>query len=56
METLLKQDYVAPRLKSPLQTLYGRHYDLVDRYGLSIYFLRRIVLSSITANTVTELD
>ena len=35
-QKLLKQGYVAPRLKSSLQTLYGRHHNLVDRYELSI--------------------
>jgi hypothetical protein len=32
---LLKQDHVAPRLKS-LQQLYGRHHDLVDSYEITI--------------------
>jgi hypothetical protein len=30
MQRLLKQDYVAPGLKSSLQNLYGRHHNLVD--------------------------
>ena len=33
---LLKQGYVAPRLKSSLQKFYGRHHELVERYGISI--------------------
>jgi hypothetical protein len=32
----LKQDYVTPKLKSSIQKLYGHHYDLVDRYEISI--------------------
>ena len=35
-QKLPKQGYVAPRLKSSLQKLYGRHHDLVDRYEISI--------------------
>jgi hypothetical protein len=35
-QKLLKQDYVAPRLKSSLQKLYCRHQNLVDRYEISI--------------------
>ena len=34
-QKLLKTD-VAPRLKSSLQNFYGRHYELVDRYEISI--------------------
>ena len=33
---LLSQGFVAPRLKSSLQKFYGRHHELVDRYGKSI--------------------
>jgi hypothetical protein len=33
---LLKQSYVAPKLKSSLQKLYGRHHDLDDCYEISI--------------------
>lgn len=33
---LLEQGYVATRLKSSLQKFYGRHHELVDRYGVSI--------------------
>ena len=36
MQKLLKQGYVAPRLKSLLQKLYGHHHNLVDRYEISI--------------------
>ena len=32
----LKQGYVAPTLKSSLQTSYGRHPDLVPRYEIFI--------------------
>jgi hypothetical protein len=35
-QMLLKQGYVAPRLKSSLQILNGCHYDPVDRYEISI--------------------
>ena len=35
-QKLLKQDYVAPRLKSSLQKFYCRHQNLVDRYEISI--------------------
>jgi hypothetical protein len=35
-QRLLKQGYVAPRLKLSQQKLYGRHHNLVDRYEISI--------------------
>ena len=35
-QRLLKQAYVAPILKSLLQTFYGRHHELVDRYEIYI--------------------
>ena len=35
-QTLLKQGYVAPRLKSSIQKFYDRHHNLVDRYKISI--------------------
>ena len=35
-QKLLKQDYVALRLKSSLQKFYGRPHNLVDRYEISI--------------------
>jgi len=35
-QKLLKQGYVAPRLKSSLRKLYGGHRKLVDRYEISI--------------------
>ena len=35
-QNLLKQDHVAPRLKSSLRKLYGRHHNLVDRYEIFI--------------------
>ena len=33
---LLKQGYVAPRLKSSLQKFRGGHHNLIDRYEISI--------------------
>jgi len=36
IQWLLKQGYVAPRLKSSLQKFYRRHHSLVDRYEISI--------------------
>ena len=35
-QRLLKQGYVAPRLKSSQQKLYRRHHNLVDRSEVSI--------------------
>ena len=35
-QKLLKQGYVTPRLKSSLQTFYGRHHEMVDHYDISI--------------------
>lgn len=35
-QKLLKQGYVAPRLKSSPQILYGRHHNRVDCYEISI--------------------
>ena len=32
----IKQGYVAPRLKSSLQKIDGRHHELVDHYEISI--------------------
>ena len=50
VNTILKQNYVVPWLESSLQTLYGRHHPVLDRYELSIsrmpmYFslLRRFI-------------
>jgi hypothetical protein len=34
---MLKQGYVAPRLKSSLQKFSGSHHNLVDRYEISIF-------------------
>jgi hypothetical protein len=36
-QKLLKEDYIAPMLKSSLQKFYGRHHNLVDRYEISIF-------------------
>ena len=36
MQKMLKHGYIAPRLKSSLKRIYGRHHDLVDRYKISI--------------------
>ena len=33
---LLNQGFLLIKLKSLLQKLYGRHHDLVDRYGISV--------------------
>jgi hypothetical protein len=33
---LLNQGFLLVKLKSSLRTFYGRHHDLVDRYGLSV--------------------
>jgi uncharacterized protein YjcR len=33
---LLSQGYLLVKLKSSLRKLYGRHHDLVDRYGISV--------------------
>ena len=33
---LLKQSYAPPELKSSLQTFYGCHHELLDRYEISI--------------------
>jgi hypothetical protein len=58
-QKLLKQGYVAPRLKSSLQKCYGRHQDLVDRYEIPISQMTidlLFLLSSITTKTFTGLD
>jgi hypothetical protein len=33
---LLNQGFLLVKLKSPLRQCYGRHHDLVDRYGISV--------------------
>jgi len=33
---LLNQGFLLVKLKSSLRKLYGRHHDLVDRYGISV--------------------
>ena len=33
---LLNQGFILVKLKSSFRKLYGRHYDLVDRYGKSV--------------------
>ena len=35
-DKLMRQGYVAKRLKSSLLNLYGRHHDLVDRYETTV--------------------
>jgi cytochrome c2 len=35
-QKLLKQDYVAPQLKSVVQRMYGRHHERVYSYTLFI--------------------
>ena len=42
---LLNQGFVAPRLKSSLNKFYGRHHDLIDRYGISVSTLKTDLLS-----------
>jgi len=34
--TLLNQGFLLVKLKSSLQKFYGRHHDLLDRYGISV--------------------
>ena len=63
-QKLIKQGYVAPRLKSSLQKFYSHHHNLVDHYEKYpylkkqwiFYFLRRCFLSSITTKTCTGID
>jgi len=33
---LLNQGFLLVKLKSSLRIIYGRHHDLVDRYGISV--------------------
>jgi hypothetical protein len=33
---LLNQGFLLGKWKSSLRKLYGRHHDLVDRYGISV--------------------
>ena len=33
---LLNQEFILVKLKSSIQTFYGRHYDFVERYGISV--------------------
>jgi hypothetical protein len=35
-DKLMRQGYVAKRLKSSLLKFYGRHQDLVDRYETTV--------------------
>ena len=37
---LLKQGYAVRRLRSSLQKFYGRHHELVDKYGATISNMR----------------
>jgi len=39
-DKLLKQGYVVTRLRSSLQKFYGRHHELVDKYGVAISKMR----------------
>ena len=62
MEKLLKQGYIAIRLKSLLQKCYGHHHNVVNHYEIPIsqitmnlLFFMQMVLSSINANTFAEL-
>ena len=61
-QELLKQNYVASRLKSSQQKLYSCHHKLVDRYEISIsqiaiglFPFTYILLSSITYKNFTGL-
>jgi hypothetical protein len=36
---LLNQGFLLGKWKSSLRKLYGRHHDLVDRYGISVSIL-----------------
>ena len=42
---LTKQGYVATRLRSSLQKFYGRHHELVDKYGVTISVMRTDLFS-----------
>ena len=33
---LLQQGYVCNRLKSTIKKFYGRHHDILDKYGRSV--------------------
>ena len=50
---LLEQGYVASRLKSSLQKIYGRHHELVDRYDVSL-ISARILVSLITLEHIVN--
>jgi hypothetical protein len=39
---LLNQGFFLVKLKSSIRKFYGRHHDLVDRYGLSVSQMTRI--------------
>ena len=39
-DKLLKQGYAVNRLRSSLQKFYGRHHELVDKYGATISNMR----------------
>jgi hypothetical protein len=61
MQKLLKQSYVAPRLKSSLQKFYCRHHNLVESYEISIpqmtmdlLLFTRCFFPFITAKTFTR--
>ena len=43
-QKLLKQGYVAPKLRSSHQKLYTRHHDLVNRYEISISQMTMVLL------------
>ena len=60
-QKLLKQGYVAPRLKSSHQKFYGRHHHWLTigkypylKWQWIFYFLRMCVLSSITTKTFDQ--
>ena len=41
----LEQGSVAAQLKSSLQKFYGRHYELVDCYGVSVSIMKTDLLN-----------
>ena len=51
-ERLLKQGYVRPRLVRALKKFYGRHHELVKRYGVSVCQLTNDIFSSMSIGDV----
>jgi hypothetical protein len=40
---LLNQGFLLVKLKSSLRKFYGRHHDLIDRYGISVSLMKGYV-------------